>query len=156
MTTPAEDRFTPPRRWQLRVDGWAASLLPLLWATTLIVWTWMLLTPIPETVGEWNGLDLKFWIGKGLHFSVYAGLAILTWLLPFRVEVRWILVALLVFHGGLTEYLQQFVQRGSSWADWGRDTCGVALGLLVVRWALHLRRCREPTQGEVEKHRHEE
>src|SRR5262249_44866867 len=48
---------------------------------------------------------------------------------------RWIIVAL-VIHGGLTEFLQQFVHRGASWRDVGLDSLGIGIGAILTwkRW----------------------
>lgn len=144
-----ESRNTPVLKGQ-HTFAWKQFLLPWLWVLVLIAWTWMLLMPLPESVGRWNGLNVTFWLQKGLHVSVYAFLTILTWILPFRSAVRWGLVVFLIAHGGLTEFFQQFVGRGSSWFDWARDTSGVFLGLLVVLgWRLCNRRRNLP-KGEIQ------
>ena len=111
-------------------------LVPLAWAGLLIPWTWALLTPVPkQAVTALGGPEASFWFGKTLHVSVYATLALLTCQLPWPRRIRLLLLALLIAHGASTEYLQQFVGRGSSWRDWGLDSSGVALGT-GLGWAL--------------------
>ncbi len=109
----------------------------LLWAGLLVPWTWALLTPVPQqAVRAIGGTTASFVFGKSLHVGVYATLAILTAWLPMSRNWRLILLVLLIAHGGTTEYLQQFVQRGSSWRDFGIDSLGVGLGCLLSwrRW----------------------
>jgi VanZ family protein len=108
---------------------WRKYLVPLVGVGLLIAWTMALLTPIPAAaVVALGGPTPSFWFAKTLHVSVYATLAILAVLLP--VSKNWRLAALgaLVFHGGATEYLQQFVERTSSVRDVGLDCLGILLG----------------------------
>src|SRR5262249_24336971 len=48
---------------------------------------------------------------------------------------RWIIVGL-VLHGGLTEFIQQFVHRGASWRDVDLDSLGIGIGVILTwkRW----------------------
>ncbi len=111
----------------------------LLWAGLIVPWTWALLTPIPpKTVTAVGGVNAAFLIGKTLHLSVYATLGLLTAWLPLQRRWRILLVALLVLHGGSTEYLQQFVNRGSSPRDAVLDSIGIGLGCLLAwrRWRI--------------------
>lgn len=109
----------------------------------LAAWTKALLTPIPPgAVKALGGDTFAFWFGKTLHVGVYATIALLITVLPFARQWRIALLAALVVHGGATEYLQRFFERGSSMEDWGRDTVGVLIGVaLGWRW---LRRRGEP------------
>ena len=105
----------------------------VLWAGLLAPWTWALLVPIPQkTVQAVGGPSISFIISKTLHIGVYATLGFLTALLPVGRKWRILAALFLISHGGTTEYLQQFVQRGSSWLDFGRDTLGVCLGCLIA------------------------
>lgn len=130
--------------------GWRGYVYPWLWGGLLIAWTWLLLMPIPEPAKRLGGPDLTFWLGKGLHVGMYAVLAVLTWMLPVREGARWVITALLLAHGGLTEFLQQFVGRGSSWMDWCRDAAGIALGTALARGWLRFHRRRHPRQGPIQ------
>ena len=110
-----------------------AVLRMLLWAGLIVPWTSALLTPIPpKTVTAVGGVNAAFLIGKTLHLSVYATLGLLTAWLPLQRRWRILLVALLVLHGGSTEYLQQFVNRGSSPRDAVLDSIGIGLGCLLA------------------------
>src|SRR5262249_8365491 len=109
----------------------------LLWAGLLVPWTWALLTPVPqEAVRVLGGVTPSYIFGKTLHVGVYATLSVLTALLPMRRSWRLLLLLLLILHGATTEYLQQFVQRGSSLVDFGLDSLGIGLGCLLCwrRW----------------------
>ena len=115
---------------------WNATRI-VVWTAVFACWTVSLLRPIPpgavEAVG---GPEPSFWFAKSLHVSVYAAFALSAAFLPGSLALRrWIPVAL-VLHGGLTEYLQQFVHRGASWRDVGLDTLGVAIGVILTwkRW----------------------
>lgn len=109
----------------------------LLWAGLLVPWTWALLVPVPpRAVRAVGGATASFYVSKALHMSVYTTLAVLTAWLPMSRKWRFLLIILLIAHGGSTEYLQQFVERGASWRDFGLDTLGVCLGCLLSwrRW----------------------
>ena len=108
---------------------WRRVLIPLLWVGLLVTWTWALLIPIPgEVVERVGGHTRSLIISKTLHGGVYATLAIITLLLPLPLKWRWLLLGVVIAHGGATEYLQQFVQRGSSWWDFALDTGAVLFG----------------------------
>lgn len=129
---------------------WRNYVFPWLWGAVLIAWTWLLLIPIPDSAKQLGGPDLTFWIGKGLHVGVYAFLTVLTWTLPIREAARWVIVIVLLGHGGLTEFLQQFVGRGSSWMDWCRDAGGIAMGTAIARGWLFVHRRRHSPQQPIE------
>jgi VanZ family protein len=129
----------------MRQDGTMAGrarlLAPLLWIALLTGWTWALLLPVPAEAEEVvGGPENLFTLGKALHVSVYAALAVLTAYLPLALPRRILLTLMLLAHGALTEYLQQFVGRGASARDVFLDALGVLLGVLLV---LQLRRHRE-------------
>ena len=109
----------------------------VVWTAVFVGWTVSLLRPIPPgAVEAMGGPEPSFWFAKCLHVSVYAAFALSAAFLPGSLALRrWIPVAL-VLHGGLTEYLQQFVHRGASWRDVGLDALGVAIGVLLTwkRW----------------------
>lgn len=134
-----ESAAGPPPAPRLRFK-YGHVLRFVLWAGLLAPWTWALLVPIPQkTVQAVGGASISFWIGKTLHIGVYATLGFLTACLPVGRKWRILAALFLISHGGTTEYLQQFVQRGSSWFDFGRDTLGVCLGCLVA-WRCWRRR----------------
>jgi len=108
------------------------------WLAGLAAWTACLLTPYPVEVGD-AVLPARatFPTAKALHVSAYAVLCGLSAWLHRRGRLRWLLPALLVLHGGGTEFLQQFVPRRSGcWSDVGLDCCGIGLGLALTwrRW----------------------
>jgi len=114
----------------MRGNVWWRVLIPLMWVGLLVPWTWALLVPIPRDVVERvGGSAMSFIISKTLHGGVYATLGFLSLLLPLSLRWRLVVVALVIAHGGATEYLQQFVQRGSSWRDFALDTSGVLVGV---------------------------
>lgn len=122
---------------------WFKVVRVAVWFILLVAWTRALLTPVPSSaVTALGGKTHAFWFGKTVHVGAYATLSLLTILLPFPRRWRVGLLAALVLHGAATEYLQQFVERGSSWRDWALDTLGCLIGAaLGWRW---LRRRGEP------------
>jgi len=102
----------------------------------LVGWTIALLSPAPQdsaqkVLGSQFGI---FLFAKTVHVGAYAVLAMLGGsAVVFGRKWVWLLPALVV-HGGVTEYFQQFVGRGSRVEDVALDTLGIALGGLVV-WA---------------------
>ena len=128
------DRPPDAPRLRFRLDHVVRYLL---WAGLLVPWTWVLLIPVPPAaVKAVGGSDMSFILSKTLHFGVYAALAFLTAWLPLGRKWRIILLVMLIGHGGTTEFLQQFVQRNSSYLDFGRDSLGIGLGCLLSwrRW----------------------
>jgi VanZ family protein len=105
----------------------------LSFAGFLLIWTVMLLVPVPkesarEVLGSDEGI---FWFGKTLHIGVYAGLTIFAGLLAYPARHQLRLFLLMLGHGAFTEYLQMYVNRGSSARDVVLDTIGVALGVAL-------------------------
>ncbi len=117
----------------------------LVWALALVTWTIALLTPDPVQMSHAVlPAEAAFPVAKSLHVLAYACLtALLAWL-PVRPRARWALVALLSFHGAITEYLQTFVPgRSGSVRDVLIDHAGIALGL-AVSWAWWRRSPKAP------------
>ena len=111
-----------PRRW----------LHLLAFAGLLAAWTYALLSPVPEGATEVLGDDGAFLFGKTLHVSVYAAIMALggtLWLV--RGKEGW-LAAVLVTHGAVTEYFQQFVGRHMAVRDVLFDALGVFIGSGIV------------------------
>jgi len=103
----------------------------------LTAWTVALLSRVPhESAREVLGSDYGVWLfGKTLHVTAYAFLALLgATAVAFGRKWVWVLPGL-VIHGGLTEFFQQFVGRGSRLEDVGLDSIGVAIGGLIA-WRL--------------------
>ena len=116
---------------------WRNATATFLWFGILAAWTVALLRPIPhQAVKAVGGPDNSFWVGKTLHVSMYAFLSVVLACTPWSRRLRIVLVLVLALHGGLTEFLQQFVGRGASWRDVGLDTMGVIIGVMLTwkRW----------------------
>ena len=102
----------------------------------LVAWTVALLSPVPQesahqVLGSQFGI---FVFAKTVHVAAYTVLTILGGSAAlFGRRWVWLLPALVV-HGGVTEYFQQFVGRGSRLEDVALDTLGIALGGVTV-WA---------------------
>lgn len=100
----------------------------------LAAWTIALLSPVPKkSAQDVLGSEFGLWVfGKTLHVGVYAFLAALGGT-AHAFGRKWILVLpALVVHGGLTEFVQQFVGRGMRLEDLGLDTLGIAIGGFVA------------------------
>ncbi len=107
----------------------------MIWATTLTLWTAALVTPFAVQAGhEVLPEDTHYPVSKLLHLAVYAGLVLLTAWLPASRRLRPWLLALLLAHGPLTEFVQCYVPlRFGSLADVGLDSLGIVVGLLLTR-----------------------
>jgi VanZ family protein len=106
----------------------------VLFAVALTAWTVALLSPVPhDSAKKVLGSDWGiFLFGKTLHVGTYAVLTILGGTATAFGRRWWWVLPGLVTHGGLTEYLQGFVGRGSRIEDVGLDSLGIAIGGLVV------------------------
>ena len=115
-------------------------------AFALTAWTVALLSPVPhdsarKVLGsEWG----VFLFAKTLHVGTYAVLTVLGGTVAAFGRRWWWVLPGLVAHGGLTEYLQGFVGRGSRYEDVGLDSLGVAIGGLVVLAVRAVNRPRPP------------
>ena len=121
-----------------RTRSWLRTTAIVLWSGLFVAWTVMLLVPVPPSaVTAVGGATNSFWLGKTLHVSVYATLALLAGWLPFSRPLRFALIALLVLHGGATEFIQQYTGRHPSWRDFGLDSAGILLGFCLgwQRWS---------------------
>ena len=111
-----------------------SRLLVIVFVVLFLGWTVALLVPIPgQAVELLGGQDNAFYFGKLLHCGVYTVLTLLACFLPLSSRGRIALIVTLLAHGWITEYFQQFVQRGSSVRDAIIDNVGVLLGL-ALRW----------------------
>ncbi len=94
---------------------------------------------------------------KVAHFIAFALLAFLFWKFHesgrCRITARfvWLAVAVLTAYAALDEYLQQFVNRHTSFADWIADLAGIVVVLLV----LEVRRRRRASQARANPDRAE-
>lgn len=105
----------------------------LAWTVYGVVWSILLLTTFPLTVRDAVvPQPFAFSSGKVLHVTAYAVFAVLTAWLPAPRPWRWALLGLLSLHAFGTEFLQQFVGRGSSWTDVGLDHLGLVVGVLLT------------------------
>jgi VanZ family protein len=112
-------------------------------AIALVAWTVALLIPIPHNsakrvLGSDFGL---FLFAKSLHVATYAAITLIgATARAFGPRWWWVLPGM-VFHGGLTEFLQMFVDRGARLEDVGLDSIGVAIGGSIT---LLIRRMSRP------------
>ena len=123
--------------------------LKLLFFPALAYWAWLLVKPKPfaevaNRLAAWHELAL-YLASKGLHFGVYAALALVAvfgWSRPWRGRM----VAVVAAHAVLTEIAQYL---GNEWYASGRtgnvkdvliDWAGIAAGLLVARGVQRWRR----------------
>jgi VanZ family protein len=122
------------------------AALWLLWAGSLALLTYGLLSPDPPEVGEkYVPSPLRFWASKAVHVGGYAYLSALVGFLPLTARGEAGVRLLLVAHGAATEYLQTFVEgRYGSVMDVGIDTAGIILGWASVLLWRRLRSRRRP------------
>jgi hypothetical protein len=117
-------------------------------AFALTAWTVALLSPVPhdsarKVLGsEWG----VFLFAKTVHVGTYAFLTVLGGTAAAFGRRWWWVLPGLVAHGGLTEYLQGFVGRGSRVEDVGLDSLGIAIGGLVVLAYRAVTRARPPAE----------
>jgi VanZ family protein len=118
----------------------------LVLAALFALWTWKLLEPVPipaEVRAELDEVGLTLVAQKTLHACVYAVLAVLVGTLPVPRRWRHVLIGLLVVHGLATEIGQTFVPHRTGRAyDVVIDWIGIAVGLLMIRFAARLKRTR--------------
>ena len=108
-----------------------------LFAAFLTAWTVALLSPVPhdsarQVLGSEYGI---FVFAKTVHVAAYAFLAVLGGTAAAFGRRWWWVLPALVAHGAATEFVQQFVGRGSRIEDVGLDSIGIAIGGLVT-WAI--------------------
>src|SRR5262249_38307089 len=127
MTNPL---FRPPAPPMFQ-QGRRGRRLVIAFAVCLALWTVALLVPVPHKAAEavLGSPSRMFYVGKALQVSAYALLTAFAGTLVLCRRTRAVVLALLVLHGGMTEFFQQFVDRGASWRDWGLDCVGILIGL---------------------------
>lgn len=120
----------------------------------LALWTVALWMPVPTESAN-KALGSPWWaflFGKTLHVSVYCFLTVLgaTALMRFA-KWGWI-PPVLVLHGMLTEFVQQFVGRTGSIRDLLLDSSGILIGsIIVIGWnRLSARRAMSATSSNPE------
>lgn len=140
MRDPAATREPNPVGTRYSVLG--TRCLKLLFFPALAYWAWLLVKPKPfsdvaSRLAAWHELAL-YVASKGLHFGVYAALAVAAvvgWSRPWRGRM----VAVVAAHAVLTELAQHL---GNEWYASGRtgsvtdvliDWAGIAAGLLAAR-----------------------
>jgi VanZ family protein len=111
-----------------------------IWTAYLLLWSAGLLMPVPRdpwVIGELEGSP-RIIFTKGLHFSAYALLSILTAWLRVPSRYRFLLMFLIMCHATLTEALQftlEFIGRNGNLLDVTIDQAGILLGMLLSwRW----------------------
>ena len=116
----------------------------------IALWTVALLLPVPnESANEALGGPLwAFLFGKSLHVCAYLFLAVLGGT-AFRSYRRWLwIMPILVVHGALAEFFQQFVGRTASVRDVLLDTLGALLGCCIVLWWARIKNRHRDSAGE--------
>lgn len=109
------------------------------WLVILAVWTALLVMPVPPPeelpLGEYIEAR-KFLVAKTIHVAGYAFLTAASVLLPLPRWGRWLMPALLMFHGAATELIQaQLPYRDGNPRDAALDALGVVLGILLTwKW----------------------
>lgn len=107
-----------------------------LWLLLLAAWTIALIVPVPfRGHGKSEWVTPLFTFSKFLHIAIYAVFAAsaagLRWPPTWRVFV----LAALIGHGMLSEYLQwlleDFSHRSGKWSDVGLDCLGLFIGALA-------------------------
>ena len=116
----------------------------LIWIGLVLAWTLALEFPEPPIIHQEptpERLTIKFLVAKTIHVGAYAFLTALAALwLPLPARYRWLMMAFLLGHAWLTEWLQQVLYpicfRGGSLGDVGFDLIGVTLGTAITwrRW----------------------
>ena len=108
-----------------------------IWGAYVVVWTVLLVSPMPERV-SWpvpiEG-EHRYLIGKTTHIVAYLLLAVLTGWIRARFTWRLWLLFFVMAHASATEWLQQHTDLGRTGqvGDIVLDHIGIALGL-VVSW----------------------
>jgi VanZ family protein len=99
-----------------------------LWALYASAWTVALVSTFPIKVrNAVTPEEYWFSLGKTLHVTAYAVFTILSSRLSAR---RWLLLVV-ILHGPLTEFLQQFTERTPEVTDVLLDWLGVSLGVAL-------------------------
>jgi VanZ family protein len=114
---------------------WQGRLLWAAWWTVFLGWFVALVTSQPAQVAQ-GALPERAInpTSSALHVAAYVVLTALTLALPASARVRWLLVAAVVLHALVSEYLQQFIPlRVSSVEDAVCNLAGVGAG--AVLWA---------------------
>jgi hypothetical protein len=98
-----------------------ASLSPswrwVIWFAFVIAWTTALLVPKPFHAGNNEIVRISLFVfAKTVHVAAYASFTILTCWLGMSTRLLTVILGFLVFHAGLTEYLQYVM-------DIGREGC---------------------------------
>ncbi|HEY8416974.1 MAG TPA: VanZ family protein [Limnochordales bacterium] len=134
MAEQAPAQAPVPARWR-PLATWAGTL-----AYMAVLW-WFSARPA-SVVSRWNFLDVPDFL---LHAAAYLGLGVVAhW--AFAARFRWpflrtacAAVLLAGVYGIVDEFHQSFVPgRERSWQDVAADTCGAALGQLVLwAWPAH-------------------
>jgi hypothetical protein len=109
--------------------------LRILWALLVVIWTIMLLAPMP---GEerWPlslGPEHRYYLAKTAHVAVFAFLTVLAGCLAGRFSWRLLLLFFLMAHAAATEWAQSVLpfHRTGTVTDVVLDHCGIGVGLLV-------------------------
>lgn len=100
------------------------------WWVVLGLWTIGLLRPEPiQLRKEWIPDGAGWFLAKGTHFFMYLLLALFRLALTKQGPVCWLFLGLLLVHGGVTEFFQQWVAlRHGSILDVLVDGSGVFSG----------------------------
>jgi VanZ family protein len=129
-------------KWLRSRKHWYRPALPLYWIL-LFSATHYPKVPLPAPIPQTD---------KVVHFAAFGLLAFLLWKCVESFDRQlsgrfvWIAWVVLGAYAALDEYLQQFVNRQTSLADWLADLAGISSVLLVLE--VHRRRRASATRGD--------
>ena len=115
-------------KWSKSWEQWYRRALPAYWVFLFCVMHF----PFPVLPVPIPGDD------KLLHFVAFGLLAFLFWRFaesferPLSARFVWIAFVSLATYACADEYLQQFVNRGTSLADWVADVAGIVTTLISL------------------------
>lgn len=128
MSSSPPNRVELPSPWDARWRQWYRRALPAYWLTLFLLMHFpgaRLEGPVPH----------PDWIA---HTCAYALLTFLLWRFaetfhyPLSPAFPYLVSPFLAAYAALDEYLQGFVQRTPSVADWLADTIGIHVALVVL------------------------
>jgi VanZ family protein len=135
------------RNWSTSWQHWFRRALPAYWIFLFCATHF----PKPKLPGRLPRED------KLIHFAAFGVLAFLFWRCgeTMRPSVSnrfvWIAFACLALYAAVDEYLQQFVNRHTSWTDWLANLVGIAAVLTVLEVHRRWRRSAEKAHAGLDR-----